>query len=77
MAKRQTQRKSNKRPRYFTDEEKGIQNLPPNMGTGANIRFITPAGDVVQSNPREYRKLGKGQKEAVIDGIMAALGRAA
>jgi len=75
MAKRQSQRKGGKpRSRYYTDGLDGPAVLPPNLGRGANIRIITPEGDVVQSNPSEYKKLGSAQKSAIVGGICTALG---
>jgi hypothetical protein len=50
-----------------------VGELPKYYSTGANIRIVTPAGVVVQSNPAAYRKLSKEERQDVIGGIMAAV----
>jgi len=42
-------------------------------GRGANIRIVTPDGTVVQSDPREYKRLSKSDRRALCASIIAAL----
>lgn len=46
---------------------------PKLFGQGADIRFVLPSGDIVQSNPRAYNKLSAAAKEEVVQGVMSAL----
>jgi hypothetical protein len=68
-----TMTKTNRRRRP-TAEDAQCGPMPKYFGRGANIRIITPDGQTVQSNPREYKRLEASARRSLVSIICKSLG---